>query len=135
MKDFSILKKWDTQYNGAAIYSLVDDNGKRYIGKTMHLQDRLNTHRQELSKIYRTKGNTYTHEGQKLADAAMNGVVFHVEVLLEVPPESVTVNLMCLLEWFYFYKFGKIDGTYNSTYPTDPCWSHKPYNQKIGILE
>lgn len=32
---------WDTDYNGSAIYSLVDENGKRYIGQAKHLQHRL----------------------------------------------------------------------------------------------
>lgn len=38
MKDYSILEKWIDDYNGAAIYSLVDENGKRYIGQAIHLQ-------------------------------------------------------------------------------------------------
>lgn len=127
------LVKWNIKYNGAAIYSLVDDKGKRYIGKTIHLQNRLNTHRHELNKVYRTQSKDFTNEGQKLVNAALNGTVFRVEVLLFIPPESVTENFLRLLECYYYSKYGGLDRTYNSTPPNEPNWYAKDFNERIFV--
>lgn len=32
------------EYNGSAVYALVDENGKRYIGSTKHLRSRMKQH-------------------------------------------------------------------------------------------
>ena len=69
MKDYSILEKWIDDYNGAAIYSLVDENGKRYIGQAIHLQQRLETHRRVLNRAYKGLPITVI-ENENLLNAA-----------------------------------------------------------------
>ena len=105
MKDYSILEKWIDDYNGAAIYSLVDENGKRYIGQAIHLQQRLNTHRQELNKAY--KRNTIeVVENVELANAARRGIKFKVDVLYKIPWYNATKNNLLYYENYYLEKYG-----------------------------
>ena len=54
-KEYLAIGKWDDMYNGAAIYSLVDQDGKRYIGQAKKLQNRLEQHRISLNNIVRNK--------------------------------------------------------------------------------
>ena len=133
MKDYSILEKWIDDYNGAAIYSLVDENGKRYRGQAIHLQQRLNTHRQELNKAY--KRNTIeVVENVELANAARRGIKFKVDVLYKIPWYNATKNNLLYYENYYLEKYGGYKNTYNKAYIPMPRWDYeKDNNIKIRI--
>lgn len=133
MKEYIILQKWDDDFNGGAIYSLVDEGGKRYIGQAIHLQQRLNTHRIELNSAY--KGNPHSSEGSKLYDAGRRGVKFHVEVLKKFKWNEVTVNNLRYWEKYYLEKYGGVENTYNSTCVYEPNYSYEPFNDAILELE
>jgi len=121
-KDYSIVEKWDDDYSGAAIYSLVDKDGKRYVGQAKNLQNRLNTHRAELARVYHNP-NAYTCEGRKLAEAAIKGTKFRVEVLEKIPWSETTVNHLLEREEYWLQKYGGLEGTYNSAcIPTINWW-------------
>lgn len=137
MKDYSVVKEWEDNYTGAGIYSLMDENGKRYIGQAINVQNRLETHRRELSKICKNN-EAITNEGSKLADAARNGARFKVEILKKLPWHKATVNILRYWERFYLDKFGGLKNTYNSCVVYDPVWSYEPNNEvtlKIDITD
>lgn len=113
MKKGKVLDNWSDSFDGAAIYSLVDDNGKRYIGQTIKLQNRLHTHMRELNRLYRDN-EAPTTEGKKLADAARDGVQFTVDILKKFRWYEVTVNNLRKWESYYLEKFGGVHNTYNT---------------------
>jgi predicted GIY-YIG superfamily endonuclease len=131
MKDYSILEKWIDDYNGAAIYSLVDENGKRYIGQAIHLQQRLETHRRVLNRAYKGLPITVI-ENENLLNAASKGKKFKVEILLKIPWYETTVNMLRYYENYYFQKYGGYNGTYNIAPIYPPVWDCE-YLNKIKV--
>lgn len=127
MKDYSILENWIDDYNGAAIYSLVDDKGKRYIGQAKHLQQRLETHRRALTRAFNNK-EVYVIENENLVNAARNGVKFKVEILYKIPWYENSVNMLRYYENYYLQKYGGLKNTYNSIPVYVPNWSYAPAN-------
>lgn len=124
------LLTWDTDYNGSAIYSLVDENGKRYIGQAKHLQHRLWGHRSALRRAL--NGNIYYSEGAKLVEAVQNGTTFKVEVLKMFPDVyEVARNTLAYWEQYYLDKYGGIEGTYNGTYAMPINKYYEPFNKDI----
>lgn len=62
------------EYNGAGIYALVDDNGKRYIGSSVHLRSRIKQH-----NTYMRVAIIDGHSGflnPKIENALLNGANF-----------------------------------------------------------
>ena len=129
-KKYISLEKWDDDYNGAAIYSLVDSEGKRYIGQATHLQDRLETHRRQLNKAI-TNPEGECAEGKKLIDAVKNGMKFKVEILEKIPDDKATVNILRCWEAYYLDCYGGYDNTYNSAAMPSPVWSYEEFNRQI----
>lgn len=127
MKDYSILEKWIDDYNGAAIYSLVDDKGKRYIGQAIRLQQRLETHRQVLTRAFKHK-DVYVVENENLVNAVRNGIKFKVEILYKIPRCKATVNMLRYYENYYFQKYGGYKNTYNIAPISAPVWSCDHFN-------
>lgn len=135
MKSYESIDKWDDNYNGAAIYSLVDKtNGKRYIGQAKHLQQRLETHRRELNRIIYNP-NCLTAEGIKLKNAVIKGSRFKVEILHKIPELSACVNELRYWESFYHNKFGGYENTYNTAYVIEPEWYCEPYNDVELVID
>lgn len=132
MKDYSILEKWIDDYNGAAIYSLVDDKGKRYIGQALHLQQRLETHRRALNKAFKEPNNIEIVENANLIKAVRNGVKFKVEILYKIPYHETTKNMLRYYENYYFQKYGGYNDTYNITPIYAPVWHYEGYNKIIN---
>lgn len=99
-------------YNGAAVYSLVDENGKRYIGSTYNLQQRLNAHAVEFRKVMRAEQTTFM--GGKLMEAIKDGRRFRCEILAPLPDDISKVH-MRQIERACFLAAGGLDGTYNSS--------------------
>lgn len=122
-----VLQNWKTDYTGAAIYSLVDENGKRYIGQTMNLKRRLYIHNREFNMIH-DDPNAYTTEGKTLSEAIRNGRVFTVEVLEYVPCLAASVNNLRNLELYYYEKYGGSANTYNTAPIIPPLVNHEPFN-------
>ena len=124
------LLPWKTEYNEAAIYSLVDQSGKRYIGQALHLQERLKTHMQELNRIANNT-DCYTTENVKLYEAVQNGAIFRVKILYYFPYHKITINNLRFYENYYLQKFGGLDNTYNVAPVPPPCWNHKEFNKVL----
>lgn len=131
-RDRTLVLWWDTEYEGAAIYALVDDDGKMYIGRTYTLQKRLHTHRRALN-CARAGERGYTYEGHRLIDAAAAGKNFHAIVLKSIPPEKASENEVRYWECYYYQLYGKrrkpneiAYNLYNSTLPTAPNYAYKP---------
>lgn len=125
MKD--LLKNWETDHTGAAIYSLVDSEGKRYIGQTKNLKRRLYLHHQSLNAIYNQK-NPLSMEGKKLFEAAKHGTEFNVEVLKVIPWYEVTENNMRFWEKFYVDLCGGLNNTYNTGVLFTPNYGCEDFN-------
>lgn len=133
MKEFIAIKKWDDEYNGAGIYSLVDENGKRYIGKAKHIQTRLHTHRNNLNRC--AKGmEPYGIENENMMNHVKAGGVFHVEILHKIPWYKATHNEISRCEVYYCEKYG-YKNIYNSAPATSPNWHYAPLNEITVILD
>lgn len=131
MKNYSILENWIDDYNGAAIYSLVDYKGKRYIGQALHLQQRLETHRRALNKAFKEPNNMEIVENANLIQAVRNGLKFKVEILYKIPWYETTKNMLRYYENYYFLKYGGYNGTYNIAPIYPPVW----HCEKLNIIK
>lgn len=134
MKDYTTIDKWDESYDGSAIYSLVDPNGKRYIGQAKQLQNRLNNHRRELNKVYKNK-NTRILEGSELIEAVKNGIRFKVEILKKIPWYEATVNNLRYWEHYYLEKYGGIKDTYNVAPIPQPVENYDEFNSVELVID
>lgn len=76
------------EYNGPGIYALIDQYGKKYIGSSIHVHDRLKSHIFNIRRI-RKKGFVDGGISAKLGAAVVSGSVFRCEVL-EMIDEHVT---------------------------------------------
>lgn len=126
----TIIQPWEEEYAGAAIYSLVDANGKRYIGQAMHLQERLNSHQKALAEMLQHPEKRPL-EGLKMIKAVRSGVKFRVEVLKKLEGGEATINNLRYWEGFMLEQYGGIENTYNSQIPPVPIWNHEPFNYVI----
>ena len=107
------MNDWQTEYNGPAIYCLTGQTGKRYIGQTIHLQDRLNRHRREFNKII--KGTVKERsESHVLTNAILSGERFTVEILKRIPDTIATSSMLCYWEQYYVNKYNSFHAGYNS---------------------
>lgn len=134
MKDYSVIRKCPDDYNGAGIYSLVDRNGKRYIGQSIHIQNRIDAHRTELTKVWKRQ-SPLSNEGSKLVEASMRGETFSVEILKKLKWNEATVNELRKWEAYFLEKYGGIDNTYNGTDVPSPNSAYDPYNEVTFIVE
>lgn len=141
-RDKSAVLSWDTEYEGAAIYALVDDEGKMYIGQAQCLQKRLYAHLQALKRAANDgrKGGC-RGEGRRLSEAVANGKKFVVKILRTFPEEYITLNVLRYWEGHYYRHFGKVanrwevsDLLYNSTTPPPPVWNWDKLNVPIKTV-
>lgn len=107
----SILHECKDPYNGAGIYALVDNYGKKYIGQAKHIQDRIKVHRINMNKIFLT--NCFHGENDKIHEAIMAGKTFDVEILEKIPQEKATRRYLYEREIYYYCQYGGIDNLYN----------------------
>lgn len=135
-KSYIAIDKWGDDYNGAAIYSLVDKtNGKRYIGQAKHLQQRLDAHRINLNRAIRDVDWETCSEGNKLLDAVRRGSRFKVEILHRIPELKASKNELRYWECYYHDKFGGYGNTYNTAYVNEPRWNLKEYDDVELYIE
>lgn len=126
----TVILPWDDDFTGAAIYSLVDPNGKRYIGQATRLQERLAGHQKACASIL-DGSTTSPLEGQKMVRAIKGGVTFKVEILKKLENDEATINNLRYWENEYVKKFGGLEDTYNVSKPPAPIWTHDPFNEII----
>lgn len=126
MKKYIAIKKWDDDYNGAGIYSLVDENGKRYIGQAKHIQNRLHAHRVNLNRC--AKGlEPSCIENANMINYVRNGGVFTAEILYKIPWYESTENELRKQEGYYCEKYG-YKNIYNSAPVPSPIWTYEKMN-------
>ena len=128
-RDEPELLFWNTKYNGSAIYKLIDQDGKVYIGQTKHLQNRMKAHKAAFKKIHKATSQEleekYMGVGKKMVDAIRKGKVFHMEVL-KTFTEVYEASKKDLDYWedYYLRLYGGVENTYN----VDPiCYSNSTY--------
>ena len=121
-------------YNGAGIYSLVDQDGKRYIGQALNIQNRLEQHRRALNVVVRD-GNTGTAENTELVDAVASGKRFHVEILKKLEGANATKNKLDFWERHFLKKYGGFKETYNVNVISAPNWKCSAYNDAYYYLD
>ena len=124
-----MLENWKTDYCGAAIYSLVDEDGKRYVGQTQNLKRRLYQHYREFNKP------KYSMEGRKLLDAINQGKKFKVEVLKFIPWYDATINELRYWEQYYIDLYKRECETYNTAPVPFPDKWCDDYNSISIILK
>ena len=119
--EYLAIDKWDDTYNEGGIYALVDQDGKRYIGRAKHIQNRLHQHRVALNSIIRT-GKCCATEGNELVEAVKNGKRFKAEILKKICFSESTENNFRYWENYYVQKYGGYPALYNTAfiYPVNP---------------
>lgn len=98
------------EYNGAAIYALVDDNGKRYIGSTLRLRDRISQHNSMMKTVRKNSPNGLV--SYKIANAVLEGHTFRCEILAMINT-NVSKHELEEIERIFLKHFGGIENTYN----------------------
>lgn len=126
-KDTTILRNCPDHYNGAGIYAIYDSNGKMYIGKARHIQERLAQHRANMNAFYfygRLCG-----ENDKLYDAINQGITFDCKILEKIPWNKATPNELSRLEVEYIFDNKTLKTGYNEACPTFPNYKKAKYNE------
>jgi len=98
------------EYNGAAVYALVDDNGKRYIGSTLHLKDRIKQHKAMMRTVYNHGPNGFVNP--KITSALLEGLTFRCEILVMINTDVSKYELE-EMERVFVKHFGGTNNTYN----------------------
>lgn len=132
-KEYLAIHEWQTKYNGPAIYCLTGKTGKRYIGQTIHLQNRLNSHRRAFNRI--VKGTVKERvESHVLTNAVSSGEMFTVEVLKRIPDTIATSSILSYWEQYYIKKYDTFHSGYNSGQSGTVNPFHGPWNIPIALL-
>ena len=96
----------------AGVYALVDENGKAYIGSSVNIQLRMQTHLNNMRSILRNRESGLI--SQKLGKAVLEGHTFECVVLEELPdPDTIDLHFV---EQQYISLFGGVKNTYNHGY-------------------
>lgn len=104
----NILKIPD--HSGPAIYALVDQNGKRYIGSSCNLQRRIKEHDREIRRVLRGENSGFL--SNSLTSAVLMGLEFKVEVLATY--ENMDSKNLLKIERACLLAAGGLQNTYNS---------------------
>lgn len=105
-----VFKNIDDDYDGPAVYALIDDEGKKYIGATNELKTRLQFHATHIKILLRDSIDGFLNE--KMKDAILHGRKFHVEIL-EKLPAGISKEELNNREYYYLEKEGGCNSTYN----------------------
>lgn len=92
------------------IYSLVDDNGKRYIGSSKNIQQRVQSHKFHMNRYLRDGADGYLNPA--IEKAVTLGLRFRCEVLA-VFNCDMTATERREIERIYIAKFGGYEALYN----------------------
>lgn len=107
-----------SDYDGAAVYALVDRNGKKYIGSSTNLKKRIAEHVRNMELIL--DGNSHIYNKQ-LTEYIQSGGTFTLEILEIVGDLSTLEDAEERL-----YLENQEDAIYNA---------RKPYRPRKGTLE
>ncbi len=97
-------------YSGTAIYALVDDQGKKYIGSSTDLKRRLLFHASHVKTLLRDGNDGFLCS--KMQEAILAGRKFRVEVL-EMLPSEISKEELNNKEYYWLEKEGGLEATYN----------------------
>ncbi len=99
------------EYNGAAVYALVDDNGKRYIGSSNHLRRRIKSHNSYMRTALRTGHSGFLND--EIEKALLNGANFKCEILAQINTD-VSKHELEEIERIFLKHYGGLENTYNT---------------------
>lgn len=104
-------------YNGPGVYAIIDQNGKKYIGSSLHINSRLLDHKRSLNNAIKRNqnGENVTLALQK---AAVEGQIFDAVILEKLPNGGTFYDLMDM-ERKHLEASGGIKRTYNSMFIKD----------------
>ena len=98
------------KYNGAGVYSLLDDDGKRYIGSSFHIRSRIKQHNTYMRLAIRDGYSGFLNS--KMTNALLCGKNFKCEILVKIYRE-ITKQELEEIERIFLMHYGGIDNTYN----------------------
>lgn len=103
-------------YAGPGVYSIIDENGKRYIGSSKNIKKRIQEHNSSMIKAAKDTGIWAVNK--EIDSAVKNGVSFRVEVLHKFEDGCTFYDLVDM-ERKYIDYFGGAKNTYNSMITAD----------------
>lgn len=115
----SILIKDIPEYNGPGVYALIDVNGKKYIGSSLHIRARILAHLSSFRKMQccgESKFGKNYISNYEFCDAIKSGMVFSAVVVAKLHPGANIYDLLDL-ERYYLSLAGGIERTYNVVHP------------------
>ena len=92
------------------IYALIDDNGKRYIGSSKNIKQRVYSHKCHINSYLRDGADGFINPAIK--DAVKRGLRFRCEVLAEFSCDMKAEELR-EIERIFIEKFGGVQSLYN----------------------
>lgn len=100
-------------YTGPGVYSLTDQNGKKYIGSSRNVKARIKKHLMNFNRIIAGDAKSSCNEGKKLTEAVLSGMTFKAELIQKLPAMGTFYDLMNL-EKTELERAGGCCFTYNS---------------------
>ncbi len=99
-------------YKGAAVYALIDEDGKKYIGSTCNFKNRMLRWRVSMMKA--VNAGCYVGNGpQSISEAVIAGHRFRAEIIEMLPP-NISKSDLLLHEKNALDAAGGVENTYNS---------------------
>lgn len=98
------------EYNGPGVYALIDSNGKKYIGSSMMVADRIKRHN-DFFKLCRNYGHT-GYLNRKIETSIAAGIPFRAE-LIEACPVDISKKDLRQREGIALLRAGGLANTYN----------------------
>lgn len=92
------------------IYALVDSAGKRYIGSSKNIRQRMLAHKTHMNVLLRDGADGFLNPG--LREAVQAGEKFHCEILASFNCAMEQPELR-EIERLFINKFGGYENTYN----------------------
>lgn len=117
-------------YTKSAVYALVDDRGKKYIGSTNNLNRRIKSHDREMRTVLSGKNSGFL--SNSMTDAVLSGRTFHVEILAAY--DFIDRDELTKIEKACVIAAGGPGKTYNARFPArnksrwdtrNDCWKAK----------
>ncbi len=102
------------EYEGAAIYALIDEDGKAYVGSTKNLRSRIRQHNGLMRMIL--KHGISGLISKNLGEAVVSGKTFRCEILAKINIEMSKREIETI-ENVFIRHYGGYNKTYNHLYP------------------
>ena len=98
-------------FEGAGVYALIDDTGRKYIGSSVNTKKRIMSHEISFQRVLRD--GAAPNVGNKLVNAVLSGMQFDAVLLQELPNGANFYDLMDM-EKRYLDENGGCKNTYNA---------------------